>query len=113
MWSNVVKELVTHISHCLYAVALACCNGTEYGKKYWVNCLRIVQEGTNNVLDAFDLLRGEGLCGVNLHPPNQCTILDWGRLVGSMLGKDRFGVLVLCEGFVDVPGIWQSTLLSL
>jgi hypothetical protein len=55
-------------------------------------------------LDAFDLLRGEGLCGVNLYPLNPCAILDQGRLVGSMLGRDWFGVLVLYEGFVDVPG---------
>jgi hypothetical protein len=68
-----------------------------------VNCSCIVQEGTGNVLDAFDLLQGEGLCAVDLHPLNPCAILDWGRLVGSMLGRDWFGVLVLREGFVDVP----------
>ncbi len=45
-----------------------------------------------------------GLCGVNLHPLDPCTILDWGHLDGNMLKRDRFGVLVLCEGFVDVPG---------
>jgi hypothetical protein len=44
------------------------------------------------------------LCGVNLHPLNLCTILDWCPLVGSILGRDRFGVLVLCEGFVDILG---------
>ncbi len=104
MCSNVVEELVTRICHCPCAVALACCNGTECGKKYWVNCLCIVQEGTNNVLDAFDLLWEKGLCGVNLYPLNPCTILDQGRLVGSMLGRDWFGVLVLLKGFVDVPG---------
>ncbi len=103
MCSNVVKELVTCICHCLCAIALACCNGTECDKKCWVNCSCIVQEGTNNVLDAFDLLWGEGLCDINLHPLNPCAILDWGRLVGSMLGRDSFGVLVLCEGFADVP----------
>jgi hypothetical protein len=104
MCSNVVEELVTCIHHCPCAIALACCNGTECGKQYWVNYSRIVKEGTNDVLDQFDLLRGEGLCGVNLHPLNPCAILDWGHLVGSMLGRDWFGVLVLCEGFVDVPG---------
>ncbi len=61
-----------------------------------------MQEGTDNVFDTFDLFWGEGLCGVDLHPLNPCAILDWGRLVGSMLGRDWFGVLVLCEGFVDV-----------
>ncbi len=66
--------------------------------------MRIVQEGTDDVLDAFDLLWGQGLCDVDLHPQNLCTKLDWCRLVGSMFGRDRFGVLVLCEGFVDVPG---------
>ncbi len=34
---------------------------------------------------------------------NSCTILDRGYFVGSMLGRDWFGVLVLCEGFVYVP----------
>ncbi len=52
----------------------------------------------------FDLFQGEGMCGVDLHPLNPCTILDRGRLVGNMLGRDWFGGLVLCEGFVDVPG---------
>ena len=104
MCKDIVKELVTCISHCPCAVALSCCNGAECGNKCWVNRLRIVQEGTNNVLDAFDLLWGEGLCDINLHPLNPCAILDWGRLVGSMLGKDWFGVLVLREGIVDVPG---------
>ncbi len=99
--SKVVKELMACISHCPSAIALLCCNGAECGKKCWVNCLRIVQEGTNDVLDGFDLLWGEGLCGVDLHPL-LCTILDWCRLVGSMLGKDQFGVLVLCEGFADI-----------
>ncbi len=66
--------------------------------------LRIVQEGTNNVLDLFDLVWGEGLCGVNLNPLNYCNILDWCRLVRSMLRRDWFGVLVLCEGFVDIAG---------
>ncbi len=55
-------------------------------------------------MDAFDLHRGEGLCGIDLHPLNLCTILDWGHLVGSMLERDWFGVLVLREGFIDVPG---------
>ncbi len=64
----------------------------------------IVQEGTGNVLDEFDILWGKELCGVDLHPLNPCAILDWGRLVGSMLGRDWFGVLVLYEGFVDVAG---------
>jgi hypothetical protein len=48
--SNVVEELLTCISHCPCAVALLCCNGAECGKECWVNCLRIVQEGTNNIL---------------------------------------------------------------
>ncbi len=108
MCSGIVKELVTHTRYCSYVIALACCNGTECGKKCWVNCSCVVQEGTNDVLDVFDLLWEEGLCGVDLHPLNLCAILDWGRLVGSMLGRDKFGVLALCEGFVDVPGIWQS-----
>ncbi len=60
--------------------------------------------GYNDVLDAVDLLWGEGLCGVNLHPLNPCPILDRGRFVESMLGRDWFGVLVLHEGFVYVPG---------
>jgi hypothetical protein len=47
---------------------------------------------------------GEWLCGVNLHPLNQCAILDWCHLVRSMLGRDWFGVLVLCEGFIDISG---------
>ncbi len=104
MCSNIVEELVTCIGHCPCAIALSCCDGAECCKKCWVNCLHIVQEGTNDVLEVFDLLQGEGLCGVNLHPLNPCTILDWGPTVGSMLGRDRFGVLVLREGFVDVPG---------
>ncbi len=104
MCSNLVKELVTCIRHCPCAVALVCCNGTECGKKCWVNCTCIVKDGTDNVLDAFDLLWGEGLCGVDLHPLNLCSILDRGCLVRSMLGRNWFGVLVLCEGFVDVPG---------
>ncbi len=95
---------MTRISHCPCAIALACYNGAECSKKCWVNCLRIVQEGTDDVLDAFDLLWGEGLCGVDFHPLNPCTILDWGRFEGSMLERDWFGVLVLCEGFVDVSG---------
>jgi hypothetical protein len=90
MCSNVVEELVTHISQCPCAIALACCNGAECSKKCWVNCSRIVQEGTGNVLDAFDLLQGEGFCSVNLHPLNLCTILDWDRLVGSMLGREMY-----------------------
>ncbi len=61
MCSNVVEELVTRINHCLCAIALACY--AECSKKCWVNCLCIVQEGTNDVLDGFDLLGGEGLCG--------------------------------------------------
>ncbi len=104
MCSNVVKELVTRIHYCSCAIALACCNGTECGKKCWVNCSCIVQEGTDDVLDAFDLFWGEGLCGVDLHPLNPCAILDRGHLVGSMLGRDWFGALVLYEGFVDVSG---------
>ncbi len=84
---------MTGIHHCPCVIALACCNGTKCSK----------QEGVN-VLDVFDLLWGEGLCGVALHPLNPCAILDWGCLVGSMLGRDWFGVLVLCEGFVDVSG---------
>jgi hypothetical protein len=72
---------VTCISHCMCAVALVCCNGTEGGEKCWVNSSRIIQEGTNDVFDAFDLLRDEGLSGVNLHPGNPCTILEWCRLV--------------------------------
>jgi hypothetical protein len=91
---------VTCICHFPYAIALACCNGTKFGKKCWVNCLCIIQEGTNNVLDAFDLLQGEGLCGVDLLPRDPCAILDLGRLVG----RDWFVVFVLCEGFVDVHG---------
>ncbi len=105
--ANIVKELVTHIGHCPCAVALACCNGTECSKNCWVNSSRIVQESTNNVVDAFDHLWGEGLCGVTLHPLNLCTILNWCCLVRIMLGRDQFGVLVLCEGFVDVTGMWQ------
>ncbi len=54
-------------------------------------------------MDAFDLLWGEGSCGIDLHPLNPCTILDWGRFLGSMLVRDWFGVLVLRERFVDVP----------
>ncbi len=104
MCGNVVEELVTCIRYCSCAIALACCNDTECGKKCWVNCLRIVQECTDNILDEFDLFWREGLCGVDLHPLNPCAILDWGRLVGSMLGRDRFGVLVLCKGFVGVSG---------
>ncbi len=65
--------------------------------------LCIVQGGTNNVLDVFDLRWGERLCGVDLHPLNLCTILDQGRLAGSMLGRDWFGVLVLHEGFINEP----------
>ncbi len=84
-------------------VALVCCNGNERGKKCWVNSSHIVQEGMNNVLEVFYLLQGERLSGVDLHPLNLCTILDSCCLVGNMLGKDRFGVLVLLEGFVDVP----------
>ena len=99
MCSYIVKELVTCMSHFLCAVTLACCNGAECSKKCLVNCSCIVQEDTYNVLDAFDLLWGEGSCGVDLHPLNPCTILDWGHFVGSMLGRDWFGVLVLCEGF--------------
>jgi hypothetical protein len=53
--SNVVKELVTCISHCPCAIALLCCNGAECGKKCWVNHSCIVQEGIDDVLDAFDL----------------------------------------------------------
>ena len=104
MCSNIVEELVTHISHCPCAIALACCNGAECGKKCWVNRSCIVQEDTGNVLDVFYLFWGEGLCGVNLHPLNPCTKLDWCRLVGSMLGRDQCGVLVLHEGFVDISG---------
>ncbi len=85
MCSNVVKELVTHIRHCPCAIALAFCNGTECGEKCWVNCSCIVQEGTDDVLNTFDLLWGEGLCDVDLHPLNPCALLDWGHLVGSML----------------------------
>ncbi len=104
MCSNIVKELVTRIHHCPCDDALAFCNGTECGKKCWFNCSCIVQECTNDVLDVFDLLWGEGLCGVILHPLSQFAIPDQGHLVGSMLGRDWFGVLVLHEGFVDVPG---------
>jgi hypothetical protein len=102
--SNVAKELVTCINHCPCAITLSCCNGAECGKKCWVNCSRIVQEGTDNVLDVFDLFWGEWLHGVDLHPLNPCTILDWCRHVGRMLGKDWFGMLVLCESFVDIAG---------
>ncbi len=56
------------------------------------------------MLHVFDLFWGEWLCGVNLHPLNSCTILDWSRFVGSRLGSDRLGVLVFCKGFVDVAG---------
>jgi hypothetical protein len=101
---NVVKELVTCICHCLCAVALSCYNGAECGKKCWVNRSRIVQEGTDNDLDAFDLFWGEWLCVVYLHPLNSCAIMNWCCLVGSMLGRDWFGVLVPCEGFVDIAG---------
>jgi hypothetical protein len=104
MCRDIVKELVTQICYCSCVIALACCNGTECSKKCWVNYSCIVQEVTNNILDIFDLLWGEGLCGVNLHPLNPCPILDQGRLVGSILGRDWCGVLVLWEGFVDVPG---------
>jgi hypothetical protein len=104
MCSDVVEELVTCIRHCHCAIAFACCKGTECGKKCWVNFSGIVQEGTDDILDAFDLLWGEGLCGFALNPLNLCATLDWGCLVGSMLGRDWFGVLVLCEGFVDVTG---------
>jgi hypothetical protein len=95
---------VTCISHCLCAIALLCCNGAECGNKCWVNRSRIVQESTDNVLDTFDLFWGEWLCGVDLHPLNRYAMLDWCRLVGSMLGRDWFGVLVFCEGFVDIAG---------
>ncbi len=65
---------------------------------------RIVKEGADDVLNLFDFVWGNWLCGVDLHPLNSCSILDWCCLVGSMLGSDQFGVLVLCEGFVDVAG---------
>ncbi len=52
-------------------------------------------------MNRFDLFWGEWLCVVVLHL-NSCAILDWCRLVGSMLGSDWFGVMVLCEGFVDI-----------
>jgi hypothetical protein len=103
MCSNVVKEWVTYISHHPCAIALVCCNGADCSKKCWVNCSRIVQECTNNVLDVFDLRGGERLCGVDLPPLNLCTILDWGHLLRSILERDRLGVLVLREGFIDVP----------
>ncbi len=108
MCSNVVEEVMTCMSHCSCAVALVYCNGTECGKKCWVNCLFIVQEGTHDVLDAFDLLWGEVLYDVNLHPLNPCAILDWGHLVGSMLRRDWFGVLVFVRALLMYLGIWQS-----
>jgi hypothetical protein len=74
--SNVVEELVTCISHCPCAIALSCFNGAECGEMCWVNCMHIVQEGTDNVLVTFNLLQGEGLCGFDLHPLNPCTTLD-------------------------------------
>ncbi len=89
---------------CPCAIALSCCNGAGCGEKCWVNCSCIVQEGTNKILDVFDLFWGEWLCGVDLHPLNSCAILDWGCLVGSMLGRNWFGVLVLREGLIDIAG---------
>ncbi len=99
---NLIEELLTCICHCPCAIALLCCNCAECGKKCWVSRLRIVQEGTNDVLDVFDLCWGEWLFGVDLQPLNSCAIMDWCCLVGSMLGRDWFGMLLLCEGFVDI-----------
>jgi hypothetical protein len=93
---------VTCISHCLCAIGLLCCNSAECGEKCWVNRSSIVQEGTDNVLNAFDSFWVELLCGVDLHPLNSCSILDLCCFVGTMLVSDWFGVLVLGEGFVDV-----------
>ncbi len=44
------------------------------------------------------------MCGANLHSLNLCAILDGCHLVGSILGSDWFGVLILREGFVDIAG---------
>ncbi len=93
---------MTCICHCPCAVGMSCCNSAECGEKCWINCSRIVQEGANDVLNAYDFFWGEWLCGVDLHPLNSCAILDWCRLVRSMLGSDWFGVLVLSESFDDV-----------
>ncbi len=57
---DIVKELVDSGGGVLSSMCLLGADGTECREEFVINCSGIIEEGTNNALDAFDTLIVEG-----------------------------------------------------
>ena len=102
MHHNVIEELVACFRNSLGSIGLSCRNCTEGSEESGVDCLSVVEERFDNVLDPFDLFQRDGRRFVLFHPLNFCAVLDGCRFIGGVLGYCWMGVLIFCECLSDV-----------
>ena len=112
MSCKVIKELVAGDKDSFSAFKLVGCNRAEESRQSWITCAAIPYEGTDNVLDAFDLFGGKWGGLVRLYGLLHLgPVVDWRRLVRGMLRLLGIGMLVLGALSLDVPGDRQIDML--
>ncbi len=86
MRRNVIEELLACFRDSLGSIRLSCQDCAESSEESGVDCLSVVEEHSNNVLDLFDLFRHEGRRFVFFHPLNFCTVLNGCCFIEGVLG---------------------------
>ena len=102
MCCDIIKELMACFRNSLSSIGLLCRDCAEGSGESGVDCLSVVEEHSNNVLDQFDLFRREGRRFVFFHPLNFCAVLDGCCFIGGVLGYRWMGVLMFSECLPNV-----------
>ena len=76
MCSNILKKLMTCVSHAFCALSLSGCYSPDGRKNGWVNRMSIIEKCPDDTLHAFDAFFGEWGCGVHCDCLHSCPEFD-------------------------------------
>ncbi len=102
MCHDVIKELVACFRDSLGSIRLLCRDCTEGSVESGIDCVSVVEERSDNVLDPFNLFWRERRRFVFFHPLNFRAVLDGCCFIGGMLGYRWMRVLIFCECLSNV-----------
>ena len=87
---------------CLGSIGLLCRDCTEGGEQGGVDHPSVLEESTDNLLNAFDLVWREGGGFVFFHSLHLCAIVNGCCFIRGVLWYSWLGVLIFRECSVDV-----------